>query len=103
MSVAAVAGALVAAAGANPAMAGAVATTSAVQVQAGRPCGASFSHFGTATTVWYRHCTSGNDRVRVRAIIHWGFNGPCETVYADQTKAIHNFIAPARFDRIQSC
>jgi hypothetical protein len=41
--------------------------------------------------------------VRVRAIIHWGFNGPCETVYADQTKAIHNFIAPARFDRIQSC
>lgn len=71
--------------------------------QAARPCGASFANHGPITDVYYRHCTSGSDSVRVRAIIHWDIDGPCVTVGPRQTRLIWTFVAPGRFDRIARC
>ncbi|GCE01057.1 hypothetical protein EHYA_08796 [Embleya hyalina] len=71
--------------------------------RAARPCAVSFAHHGPLTDVYYRHCTSGSDWVKVKAIIKWGGDGPCYPVGPGQTRLIASFVQPERFDRIVRC
>jgi hypothetical protein len=67
------------------------------------PCGASLRGCTGVTCVDYRHCTSGSDSIRVRAIIHLGADGPCTTVGPNQTKLIWTYGGFSFFDRIDRC
>jgi hypothetical protein len=97
-------------------IAGGVAVTTSVTASAGvtpaaaAPCGHSLQRtHGNVYDVIYRHCTSGSDSVRVRAIINNAVDGSCQLVRAGQTKAIHSFETPVpnfpdpKFDRIERC
>lgn len=54
--------------------------------------------------VTYRHCTSGSDSIRVRAIIRFHADGACTTVGPRQTREIDSFWFPSGvFDRIAGC
>jgi hypothetical protein len=54
--------------------------------------------------VTYRHCTSGNDSIRVKAIIRFHADGSCVTVGPRQTREIDTFWTPTGiFDRIARC
>ena len=58
---------------------------------------------GVGTLVYYRHCTSGSDSLRVRAIIGAGGDGPCTTVGPNSEKRIHRYVSPAYFSSIARC
>ena len=54
--------------------------------------------------VTYRHCTSGSDSIRVRAIIRFHVDGACTTVGPRQTREIDTYWFPSGvFDRIARC
>lgn len=60
--------------------------------------------FCPVTEVHYRHCTSGNDSVRVKAIIDWWDDGACVTVGPNQAKQIDFFPSDiGTFNRIVRC
>jgi len=68
------------------------------------PCGESLQFCGTNTTcVNYRHCTSGSDSLRVRAIIGLGPDGPCTTVGPNETRGIWAYGGISFFDHIARC
>jgi hypothetical protein len=68
------------------------------------PCGESLRPCNiNQICVDYRHCTSGSDSLRVRAIIHLGPDGPCTTVGPGQTKLIWIYGGISFFDRIDRC
>jgi hypothetical protein len=67
-------------------------------------CGESLRFFpNNLTGVVYRHCTSGRDSVRVRAIIKRGADGRCTTVGPNEEKIIHFYGGISSFDRIDRC
>jgi hypothetical protein len=71
-------------------------------------CGANLElvSVGGTIPIWkviYKHCTSGNDSVRVRAIVSGWEDGPCKTVGPRQAKLIWDFPPGASFDRIDRC
>jgi hypothetical protein len=54
--------------------------------------------------VTYRHCTSGSDSIRVKAIIRFHADGSCVTVGPRQTREIDSYWFPTGvFDRIARC
>jgi hypothetical protein len=54
--------------------------------------------------VTYRHCTSGSDSIRVKAIIRFHADGSCVTVGPRQTRQIDTYWFPSGvFDRIARC
>ena len=67
------------------------------------PCGESIRSCSGNFCVDYRHCTSGSDSVRVRAIIGLGADGPCTTVGPNQTKVIWIYGGISFFDHIARC
>lgn len=88
-------------------MACAVAATASLTAMpaqaAARPCGGSTGDKVLYTAVYYRHCTSGSDSVRVKAIINNGADGDCKTVGANKTEEIAGYKWPSSFDRIVRC
>jgi hypothetical protein len=70
---------------------------------AARPCGESTGDKILYIAVYYRHCTSGSDSVRVKAIINNGSDGSCTTVNAGKTEEIAGYVWPSSFDRIVRC
>jgi hypothetical protein len=90
-----------------PVLAGSVALAPPAQAghgAAGHRCGTSLTSKSQTITVWYRHCTSGSDSVRRKAIIAWGDDGNCLTIAAGQTRWMKTYTAPLSwFDRMVAC
>jgi len=59
---------------------------------------------GHVVFVYYRHCTSGRDSLRVKANIRWWPDGPCTTVGPNETKLIDTYpVPPGTFSHIDRC
>jgi hypothetical protein len=85
-------------------MAAAVAAQPDGHGSGGHACGTSLTSKSQTITVWYRHCTSGSDSVRRKAIIAWGDDGNCHTIAAGQTRWMKTYTAPLSwFDRMVAC